>query len=223
MWFILLLILWPIIFFILISLILLPFHFTIYSLFNIITIPFQLIKIAFNKNLRNNHALEHATINILESKFGYHRLAGFAREDGFVVQGRINPYHLQEAASLGLQLLKKGNHNLAVHNNCGTSMLGANFTAAIIFLLLLWVTGTLSILNIILAIIAAHLLGPKTGKILQKFLTTSTKVDDMVISGINYRKPHSIGAIKFNFPGLYSTPAEFFVKTERTSSIEIIR
>ena len=53
---------------------LLPFQFTVNSLFHIFTIPGQIYKIAANKVLRMNHALEHATVNILERKYGYKNL-----------------------------------------------------------------------------------------------------------------------------------------------------
>ena len=219
--FLLLLIIWPIIFFLLLALILLPFHFTIYSIINIITVPFQLIKIVFNQKLRSNHALEHATINVLESKYGYFKLAGFAREDGFVVQGNIDPAHLQEASIIGLRQLQGGNHNLAIHKNCGTSMLSANFMAAVAFLALLIITGTFNLLNILLAIIIAHFVGPRTGRFLKKYITTSTKVYYVVITGIKYKNPQAMGLFSFPMRG-FQGPREFLVKTSRKKTIEII-
>ncbi|UMZ74875.1 DUF6391 domain-containing protein [Natranaerofaba carboxydovora] len=214
MWLIFLLILSPILFFLLLSLILLPFHFTFYSLINIITTPFQLAKIALNKRLRNNHALEHATINILEKRYGYNRLSGFARENGFVIQGRINPEHLQEAAMLGLYQLQGGNKELAIHQNCGTSILAANFSSAVIFLLLLWFTGTFNILNVLLAIILSQFVGPRAGKIFQKYITTSTDVKDIAITGVLYNQPRGAGVMNFPFLG-GNEPGQYFVKTQR--------
>ena len=72
----------PVILFLIISLFFLPFHFAFYSIFNIFTIPLQLIKIAFNKRLRANHALEHATINVIEERLGCLNLAGWGRMTG---------------------------------------------------------------------------------------------------------------------------------------------
>ncbi len=218
MWPILLLILSPIFLFILILLILLPFHFAIYSLINVIATPFHLLKIALNKKLRNNHALEHATINILESKYGYRKLSGFAREDGFVIRGQIDPHHLQEASMLGLYQLQEGNSHLAIHTKCGTSILAANFSSAVIFLLLLWLTKSFTLFNIIIAIILAQFIGPITGRLFQKHITTSTDVNDMTITKVNFNQPFKSGFTNFPFFRLEG-PVEYYVQTKRVKTI----
>jgi cell shape-determining protein MreC len=64
-------ILLPVLLFLFISLLFLPFRFAIYSLLNIFTIPVLLVKIVINPKLRANHALEHATINVMEENFAY--------------------------------------------------------------------------------------------------------------------------------------------------------
>ncbi|RQD77817.1 MAG: hypothetical protein D5R97_01510 [Candidatus Syntrophonatronum acetioxidans] len=216
MWMILALFLWPIIIFLIISLIILPFHFTFYSLLNIITVPFQLIKIAFNKVLRANHALEHATINVLEGKYGYQGLAGLANEKGFVIQGAVDPHHLEMAAVEGLRRLQKGEYWMAIHDRCGTSILAANFVAAVIFLILLWQTGMFTLLNVILAVVFAQVIGPVAGKIFQKFITTSIKVQNLQIVGVEYQTRAALGI--FGFP-VTLRPREFFVRTRRVPQV----
>ncbi|MCJ7788827.1 MAG: hypothetical protein MUP69_01360, partial [Candidatus Atribacteria bacterium] len=59
-----------ILFFFAITLIFIPYGFTVYSLITLITVPQQIINIAKNKTIRRNHALEHATINVLERYAG---------------------------------------------------------------------------------------------------------------------------------------------------------
>ncbi len=218
MWLVFALFLWPLVLVILISVILLPFHFTIYSLINIVTVPFQLIKIAFNKELRGNHALEHATINVLEEKFGYQGLAGMANENGFIIQGMVDPLHLEMAAAAGLRRLQQREDSLVIHDRCGTSILAANFVTSVIFLLLLLQTGMFNLINVLLAIFLAQIIGPIVGKIIQRYLTTSTQVDDFQIVGVEYKAKVGMG-----FLGLPISlkPTEFFVRTRRAHHVAL--
>ncbi len=214
------LLLLPILIFILLSVILLPFKFAFFSLLNLIYVPVQLFKIATNKQLRVNHALEHATINVLEKEFGYVGLTGYAKESGFFIQGRVQPIHLEKAALMGLKKLRNGETHLVVHKRCGTSILAANFMAAAIFIVLLWQTGMISFFNIILAVLIAQLSGPMLGRILQESITTSTDVRNIDIVGLDYQadKAFSFLGVAFKTP-----PAEFFVKTKRASEVEVIK
>ncbi len=164
----------------------LPFKFTFDSIFNLITVPSQIYQIAINPVLRKNHGLEHATVNILEKDYGYTRLAGYAKEDGFYIIGVNNLWQVEEAARKGLQLMQSGYHDLAIHKNCGTSMTVANFISAILFLILLFYTGHFSIINMLIAILIANLLGPFFGQLVQKYFTTTSEVEDMEIVRANY-------------------------------------
>lgn len=42
----------------------LPLQFFFYSLVTIVTVPWQLIQIASDRRMRQNHACEHATVNV---------------------------------------------------------------------------------------------------------------------------------------------------------------
>ncbi|NLJ33295.1 MAG: hypothetical protein GX349_01700 [Firmicutes bacterium] len=199
----------PLAIFFLFNLLLLPFGFTLRSLLNLITIPKQIWQIALNRRLRINHALEHATINVLEEHYGPQKLAGFAQEDGFFLKGTVQPNMLEEAARIGLGRMLRGEHNLAVHDRCGTSIAAANFLAAIVFILLLLVTHQFTLLNVVLAMITANLLGPFLGKWLQTHFTTLTDVGNVEIVGVEYRTPHyGLFPIQLGF-----IPMEYFVRT----------
>ncbi len=167
---------WPVVLFLLVNLFFLPFQFAIYSIFNIFTIPYQLFKIAFNQRLRANHALEHATINVIEEHYGPLNIAGLGQENGFIIQGPVDPYTVEEAARAGLARLQRGEKDLAIHRRCGTSMLAANLVASVLVIFLLWKMGHFGFFYILLALVGAQFMGPHLGRVLQKFLTTSTKV-----------------------------------------------
>ncbi len=200
-------------FFILLGLIFLPFQFALYSIFNIITIPFQLIKIAFNQQLRVNHALEHATINVIESQFGCLNLSGLGKEDGFIIQGPVAPGLVEEAARVGLMRLQQGEHNLAIHKRCGTSILAANLVASVLFIYILWVSGYFGILFVLLAILAAQFLGPPLGWMIQKYITTSTEVRNMEIIRVE------LDSHQGGWGGLFAhPPGRYFIRTRKLST-----
>ncbi|MGI5875355.1 MAG: DUF6391 domain-containing protein [Dethiobacteria bacterium] len=201
-------ILLPVLLFLFISLLFLPFRFAIYSLLNIFTIPVLLVKIVINPKLRANHALEHATINVMEENFGCLNLSGQGEENGFVIQGAVDPHHLINAARVGLSRLKNGEKNLAIHRRCGTSILAANLLSSILIVYLLWSIGYFGFFYILLALFVAQLFGPALGVLLQKFVTTSTRVDNYEIVGIE-------GATIFS--GGFVTPAgqRYFIRTRQ--------
>jgi len=182
--------------------ILLPFKFTVDSLFNLFTVPSQIYQIATNPALRKNHSLEHATAHVLEREYGYSNLAGYAKNDGFYIIGVDNVSVVEEAARKGLVLMKSGKIELAIHNNCGTSITVANFVSAVIFLLLIFITGHFNIINMLIAILIANLTGPLLGKYVQQYFTTSPDVSEMEIVSSFYATRN-----------IWNSPVKVFVKT----------
>lgn len=188
-----------------------PYKFTFDSIITLFTAPRQIIKIAVNPALKRNHALEHATINIIEKYYGKQQLEGEAKEEGFYINGAINPALLQEAAEEGLRRLKSGEKDLVVHKRCGTSLAVANLLSAIIFLFLLFQTGHFTIMYVLVAILFSNLLGPVVGEYVQKFFTTSAEVEGMVIQGV-YHRDDSYELLSFNFA---NQSQRLFVKTDK--------
>jgi hypothetical protein len=70
--------------------------------------------------VRQNHALEHATIHVLTSRYPYARMAGRSTPSGFVIYGSIPTQVVASAASEALVRLQQGEAHLAVHPRCGT-------------------------------------------------------------------------------------------------------
>lgn len=191
-----------------ILLLLLPFKFTIDSLLILFKAPGQLLAIASNDDLRKNHALEHATVNVLETKYGYNNLSGLAEESGFYINGVVNPADVEAAAREGLLRLQQGESNLVVHKQCGTSLTVANLVSAVVFIFLLLATGSFSLLNMLLAIVIANFVGPQLGVWVQKKFTTSAEVANIEIDGVQLLQS-SHGILGFN------TPKKIFVKTSQ--------
>lgn len=170
--------------------IMMPLRFAFQSLSVLILAPKQLYQAATNPILRKNHALEHATINVLEEKYRRRLpLGGFADNHGFYLRGNIEPEQVFHAAQEGLRRIQSGEKDLAIHQRCGTTLLAANIVSALIFILLFVKTAFFNIWMILMAVILANVFGPSVGVILQKTFTTSTNLDNVIITGLEYRSP----------------------------------
>jgi hypothetical protein len=172
---------------ILLLLVLIPIHLLLHSVTTLVYAPRSLFKIATSARVRRNHALEHATVNVLEERYGKLNLAGYATQDGFKLSGAMvmPPEVVYEAAQEGLKRLQKGEKGLAIHRRCGTSRLMTNLVFSLLFLGLLVYLRYFNFLAIIAALIFAQVLGAVLGDLAQRWLTTSTDVQDLYIEGLD--------------------------------------
>ncbi len=79
--------------------------------------------------IRRNHALEHATLQVLASRNPTYRMAGYSDTKGFWMMGDIPTAEVEDAVDEALQRLEGGEHRLAVHPNCGTNFVAAGVLA----------------------------------------------------------------------------------------------
>ncbi len=82
------------------------------------------------QRVRRNHALEHATIHVLSARHPRTTLIGRADSEGFYLFGEVSTQAVEEAAQEALRRLRAGEHELAIHPNCGTNFLTAGLLAA---------------------------------------------------------------------------------------------
>lgn len=139
--------------------------------------------------LRQNHALEHATIALLIRKVGLNvRLIGQATTTGFYIYGNVPSEAIQEAATEGLARLQRGESELAISPLCGTNISVAGIMAGIACFLALRGKDRgrrlpIAILAATWAIVAAQ----PVGRVAQKHLTTSADVSNVSIKRITRR------------------------------------
>ena len=72
--------------------------------------------------VRQNHALEHATMHMLSRHDPYLQLMGRSTATGFVIYGQVDTQALANAASEALCRLQGGEAHLAIHPRCGTNL-----------------------------------------------------------------------------------------------------
>lgn len=81
--------------------------------------------------VRRNHALEHATLQVLAEKTPGKRLAGYSTFNGFWVLGQLEIEELQRAIEEAQKRLRAGERRLAIHPNCGTNFAFAGLAAGL--------------------------------------------------------------------------------------------
>ncbi len=147
--------------------------------------------------VRQNHALEHATIVLLSRKFPDVRLAGISFAAGFFVFGDVPTEAILPTAQEALTLLRTTSPELAIHERCGTNLavtaLMTGFSAMTVARLRR-PYGTFN--NVILATMASMILSRPLGLSVQRHITTQTPSASMTITGV---KPLAV----------FGTPAHF--------------
>jgi len=73
--------------------------------------------------IRRNHALEHATIHVLNQRYPRVSLVGRSDMRGFFLYADLPVEAVASAVEIALDRLRAGEKDLAVHPNCGTNML----------------------------------------------------------------------------------------------------
>jgi len=139
----------------------------------------SLLDIPAVSSTRRNHGLEHATLHILSKRFPERNLAGHSDPNGFWLVGDVPTDAVQGAVDEALRRLRAGEHNLAVHPNCGTNLVTAGSLAGLAGAMGMWGAGPRKRdkldrfpLVAVLATLALMLAQP-LGMKLQKHITTS--------------------------------------------------
>ncbi|MCK4362426.1 MAG: hypothetical protein KAW13_04000 [Dehalococcoidia bacterium] len=139
--------------------------------------------------LRQNHALEHATISLLTRKLDSNvRIIGTSTFDGFYIYGNVPSKAVREAATEGLARLQSGERELGVSPLCGTNIMVAGILAGVACLIALGVKNRGQRLPLaIMAATGAIIVAQPIGRAAQKYLTTSSNLSDVTIKRITRR------------------------------------
>jgi hypothetical protein len=154
-------------------------------------------------SIRKHHAIEHASLSIIQAKYPSLHLAGYSDSLGFWIVGQVETDKIIAAVDEAISRLRAGEKGLAVHPNCGTNFAAAGMVAGS----LAWL-GTIGsgksfkrhldrwplvISLVTLGMIAAQPLGPY----LQAHYTTDANVGNMKIKEIVISKRGSVSFHRF--------------------------
>jgi hypothetical protein len=205
---------------------LLPILFSLQAVGSLFVYPRQLRAIFGNRILRRNHALEHATIVVMMEREPGRKLNGFSTDDGFFVQGVRSISEVESAAREAMRRLQNGEKRLAIHRNCGTTIVAANLLAAVFFLVTLGFFLYFGVGNLYLMILGslvlAFALRIPLSLILQRFVTTDA---DLTNAEVGWVEPAQPGDLKSGIFGLLLAASTVRVRVFHTDpdAVEIFR
>jgi hypothetical protein len=135
--------------------------------------------------VKQNHALEHATIVLLSRKYPEVRFAGISFAAGFFVFGDVPTEAILPAAQEALTLLRTTSPELAIHERCGTNLAVTAMVTGISAMTVARMRRPFgSVNNVILATMAAMIASRPLGLTVQRYITTQTPNQSMTISDV---------------------------------------
>ncbi len=144
----------------------------------------------FVRHTRRNHGLEHATVHVLSAHIPNLSIAGRSDTGGFYLWGHVETAQVESAVNEALDRLRAGEHQLAVHPNCGTGLVTTGVMAT-----LAGMVGSIGVKKnlsdytsrvplIVLLTIGAIVLSQPVGLQLQEHFTTLGDPGDLHVTGI---------------------------------------
>ena len=89
----------------------------------------RLLDLPFLLETRRNHALEHATLQVLRQKYPSQPLGGHSNPTGFFIMGDVELADLADSVTEARKRLLDGEHQLAIHPGCGTNLVASGLLA----------------------------------------------------------------------------------------------
>ena len=132
--------------------------------------------------VRENHALEHATIVLLSKRFPEARLSGISFATGFFVFGDVSTEAVKPTAIHALERLRGGEPEMAIHERCGTNLAVAGMLTGICAMSVARMRKPYNSLNnVVLASTLALVVSRPLGLLVQRYVTTRTPSRDMKV------------------------------------------
>ena len=135
--------------------------------------------------IRRNHALEHATLQVLAEHHKASALAGLSDTRGFWVWGEVDSEDLVEAVKEARQRLGQGESQLAIHPNCGTNFVATGLVAGLLGWLSMlgmgksWQERFDRLPNVVTLITVGLIFSQPLGPFLQKTVTTQADLGEL--------------------------------------------
>jgi hypothetical protein len=143
----------------------------------------------FGRRIRQNHALEHATVTLLTREQPNLAVSARSNSRGFIIFADLDLQRVRVACEEGLRRLRAGEAELAIHPHCGTNLAVGTSVAMIGSLFALTAmrprTRVASAVASSLAGIAA---ARPLGQVVQRHVTTLPDLQDVRIIAVQRRR-----------------------------------
>jgi Domain of unknown function (DUF6391) len=145
--------------------------------------------VLFGRRIRQNHALEHATITILSGMVPDLRVSARSSSSGFIIFGNVDLGLLRRAIDEALQRLQAGEAELAIHPNCGTNLaVGVSLVTLGTMLGLASSQTRTRVATAAASSVAGLMAARPLGEFVQKYVTTLPDLEGVRVTDIFRRK-----------------------------------
>ncbi len=152
--------------------------------------PRHLVRLLLSRQMRRNHALEHATINLLRRRHARITLFGMPDQHGFHLRGRVPHDAVIRATQEGIRRLKQGERSLAWSRRCPTSLVATQVILSVIFLVIVLSIWREFIAPVLLtALMAGALLGPPVSPYVQRWLLVEPDPGSLEFRDLEIEEP----------------------------------
>jgi hypothetical protein len=140
--------------------------------------------IALLDRIRQNHALEHATMHVLGELPKPLRLMGRSDWNGFTLYGDVDTQDVVRASEEAVARLREGDWRMAVHPNCGTNLaVGGVLASTVAYTTAVSIHGSRlgRAAAVVAAMVAAFAIARPLGLAVQQYVTTTCVLDGVRI------------------------------------------
>ena len=154
----------------------------------------SILNLPYLLEIRRNHALEHATMQVLAPKYPRRPMGGHSNPFGFIILGDVDTADLADAAVEALERLRAGESELAIHPGCGTNYATSGLLAGSVAWYGLggqgkWTKKLWRIPFILPLVVLIWQLSKPLGPALQAKVTTEAEMGNMKILSVDMIRP----------------------------------
>jgi hypothetical protein len=149
----------------------------------------ELGDLLMGRRIRQNHALEHATVSVLSQHIPGLAVSARASHHGFTIFADLDLDSVRRASAEALARLRAGERELAIHRNCGTNLaVGASVTLAGWLFALMTLRPRTRIASAAIGSVVGFASARPLGGMAQRHFTTLSDVRDVRFVAIRRRQ-----------------------------------
>lgn len=145
--------------------------------------------VLFGRRIRQNHALEHATVTILSRTKPELACGARSTSHGFTIYADLDPSWVQQACDEALARLRAGEVELAIHPNCGTNLaVGTSLAVVGSFLALATLRSRMRLASALASSVAGMMAARPLGQVVQRHVTTLPDLRDVRVVRVRQKR-----------------------------------
>jgi hypothetical protein len=148
-----------------------------------------LTDLILGRRIRQNHALEHATVTLLAKRIPGLAVSARSNMRGFTIYANLDLHAVRTSCEEALSRLRGGEAELAIHPNCGTNLaVGASLAMIGSLFALTAVRPRVRVASAVASSVAGLMAARPLGQVVQRRVTTLPDLHDVRIVSVRSRR-----------------------------------